>query len=51
MENPANALYSAWPERLYIVDESGRIAYKGGMGPFEFHPEEVGAWLARRFPE
>jgi len=51
IENPANAVYAAWPERLYIVDEAGRIAYKGGMGPFEFHPEEVEAWLARRFPE
>jgi hypothetical protein len=51
IENPANAVYAAWPERLYVVDEAGRIAYKGGMGPFEFHPEEVEAWLARRFPE
>lgn len=51
IENPANAAYAAWPERLYIVDEEGRIAYKGGMGPFEFHPEEVEEWLARRFPE
>ncbi len=51
IENPANALYAGWPERLYIIDEQGKIAYKGGMGPFEFHPEEVEAWLARRFPD
>jgi hypothetical protein len=50
IENPANAAYAAWPERLYIVDEQGRIVYKGGPGPFEFHPEEVEAWLSRRFP-
>ena len=50
MTNPANELYAAWPERLYIIDEQGRIVYKGGMGPFEFHPEEVQAWLAKRFP-
>jgi hypothetical protein len=50
IENPANGVYAAWPERLYIVDEGGRIVYKGGMGPFEFHPEEVEAWLAKRFP-
>ena len=47
--NAANDAYSAWPERLYIIDESGRIAYRGGMGPFSYHPEEARAWLAARF--
>lgn len=51
IENPANAAYAAWPERLYVLDEQGRIAYKGETGPFGFHPEEVEAWLARRFPK
>jgi hypothetical protein len=51
IEDPANKVYAGWPERLYIIDEQGRVAYKGGMGPFEFHPEEVEAWLARRFPD
>lgn len=51
IENPANSIYAGWPERLYIVDENGRIVYKGGMGPFEFHPEEVEAWLGKRFPD
>lgn len=45
IENPANELYAGWPERLYVVGADGRIVYKGGMGPFEFHPEEVEAWL------
>lgn len=44
-ENPANAAYAAWPERAYIVGADGRIAYKGGTGPFNFDPEEVEAWL------
>jgi len=51
IENPANQIYAGWPERIYIVDEGGRIVYKGGMGPFEFHPEEVEDWLGERFPE
>ena len=51
MSNRANELYAAWPERIYIVDEQGRIAYKGKTGPFGYHPEELEAWLARRFPE
>ena len=45
MTNPANAAYAAWPERLYIIDQRGVIAYKGKPGPFGFHPEEVEAWL------
>jgi hypothetical protein len=51
MSNAANDAYSAWPERLYIVDESGHIAYRGGMGPFNYHPAEARAWLATRFGE
>ncbi len=51
MENRANRLYSAWPERLYIIGADGRIAYKGGNGPMDYEPEEVRAWLATRFSE
>ena len=50
IENEANALYAGWPERLYVI-EDGVIVYKGGPGPFEFKPEELEAWLAKRFPE
>jgi hypothetical protein len=49
IEDEANRLYAGWPERLYIV-EKGEILYKGGTGPFNFHPEEVEGWLAKRFP-
>jgi iodothyronine deiodinase-like protein len=50
IENGANGLYAGWPERFYIVDEKGVIVYKGKPGPFGYHPEEVEAWLASRFP-
>lgn len=50
IENPADEVYAAWPERLYVVDERGLVAYKGGTGPFGYHPEEVAAWLLERFP-
>ncbi len=49
MADAANRIYAGWPERLYILDESGKIVYKGGLGPFHYHPEEVRAWLDRRF--
>ena len=41
ISNTANAAYAAWPERIYVIDREGRIAYKGGMGPFYFEPEEL----------
>jgi len=51
MDNAANDAYAAWPERLYILDEGGKIAYRGGNGPFQYHPEEVRKWLAARYGE
>jgi len=49
VNNGANDVYAAWPERIYIIDETGHIAYRGGIGPFHYHPEEARAWLAARF--
>jgi hypothetical protein len=51
MNNAANDAYAAWPERLYIIDEQGRISYKGGNGPFHYDPKEVRSWLAQRYGE
>jgi hypothetical protein len=51
MNNAANDAYAAWPERLYVIDENGRISYKGGMGPFNYDPKEVREWLAKRYGE
>src|SRR6266568_4536403 len=51
MQNAGNNAYAAWPERLYIIDENGKIAYRGGMGPFNYNPSEVRAWLASRYGE
>jgi hypothetical protein len=37
--------YSGWPDRLYVIDRDGRIAYKSRPGPFGFKPAEVEAAL------
>jgi len=49
IRNTANACYAAWPERIYIIDTSGTIVYKGGMGPFDFKPEEVQEFLEENY--
>jgi hypothetical protein len=51
MGNDADKAYAGWPERFYIVEESGKIVYKGEPGPFGFKPNEVEEWLKLRFPE
>jgi hypothetical protein len=33
--------YSGMPDRLYIIDTVGRVAYKAGRGPFGFKPAEM----------
>jgi hypothetical protein len=49
MSNAADTAYAAWPERIYIIDEGGHIAYRGGIGPFNYKPAEAREWLAARY--
>ena len=41
MEDSVNRAYEAWPDRLVLVDADGRVAYRGGPGPFGFEPDEL----------
>jgi hypothetical protein len=38
--------YSGMPDRLYLIDRAGRVAYKGGRGPFGFKPGELDQAIA-----
>jgi alkylhydroperoxidase family enzyme len=33
--------YSGMPDRLYVIDRSGKVAYQGGRGPFGFNSLEM----------
>jgi type I thyroxine 5'-deiodinase len=46
--NDADEIYAGWPERLYVIDENGRVAYKGKVGPFGYNPDDLDAWLSAR---
>jgi hypothetical protein len=39
MDNRTERAYTAWPDRIYVVDRAGRIAYKSEAGPFGFKTE------------
>ena len=49
-ENTTEKAYTGWPDRLYLVDRDGKIAYKSRPGPFGFKPDELKAALARAAP-
>ncbi len=38
MDDHVNDIYSAWPERLYLIGRDGKIAYRGKPGPGGFDP-------------
>jgi Iodothyronine deiodinase len=33
--------YGGWPDRLYLIDRDGRVAFQGERGPDGFKPEEL----------
>jgi hypothetical protein len=41
VDDKVGAAYSGMPNRLYLVDSDGRIAFKSGRGPFGFKPREL----------
>jgi hypothetical protein len=41
MDDRVGQAYSGMPDRLYLIDRTGRVAYKGGRGPFGFKPSEL----------
>lgn len=40
LEDTVGARYSGMPSRLYVIDKSGKVAFKSGRGPFGFKPAE-----------
>src|SRR5213594_5141712 len=45
--NSTERAYTGWPDRMYVIDAQGRIAYKSKPGPFGFKPAELATTLAR----
>jgi hypothetical protein len=48
--NSTEAAYTAWPDRLYLIDRSGKVAYKSKPGPFGFKSEELQAAIQKVVP-
>jgi hypothetical protein len=39
MDDAAVQAFAAWPERIFVADTTGAIAYAGEPGPFGFNPQ------------
>ena len=39
--NSTEKAYTGWPDRIYLIDAKGRVAYKSKPGPFGFKPQEL----------
>jgi type I thyroxine 5'-deiodinase len=39
--------YTGWPDRLYLIDRDGKVAYKSAPGPYGFRPAELEAALKK----
>jgi len=48
--NATEKAYTAWPDRLYLIDSTGHIVYKSRPGPFGFEASELGEALKRIAP-
>jgi hypothetical protein len=45
--NSTEQAYTGWPDRIYLVDRNGRVAYKSRPGPFGFKADELSAALGK----
>jgi len=45
--NSTEQAYTGWPDRMYLIDSQGKIAFKSRPGPFGFKPDELRAALER----
>lgn len=43
IDNATEHAYTSWPDRLYLIDKDGRVAYKSAAGPFGFKPADLEA--------
>jgi hypothetical protein len=48
--NSTERAYTGWPDRIYLIDGQGRVAYKSKPGPFGFKPEQLETALSRTLP-
>jgi type I thyroxine 5'-deiodinase len=41
LDDTMERAYSGWPDRLYVIDADGKLAYVGDPGPRGFKPADI----------
>jgi type I thyroxine 5'-deiodinase len=41
IDNKTEQAYTGWPDRLYLIDREGKVAFKSKPGPFGFKPDQL----------
>ena len=44
--NVTEKAYTGWPDRIYLIDQNGRVVFKTRPGPFGFKPDLLATALA-----
>ena len=39
--NTTERAYTGWPDRMYLIDQHGKVVYKSKPGPFGFKPDDL----------
>jgi hypothetical protein len=47
LDDKLEGIFAAWPDRIYVLDRDGKVAYKGGPGPRGFKVKEAEAALKK----
>ena len=40
-DNATERAYTGWPDRMYLIDRDGKVAFKSPPGPFGFKPKAL----------
>jgi type I thyroxine 5'-deiodinase len=48
--NSTEETYTAWPDRIYLIDRQGKVAFKSKPGPFGFKPNQLASALSAVVP-
>jgi len=41
VDDATDNAYSGWPDRLFLIDRDGRVAFRSNPGPFGFKPADM----------
>ena len=41
IDNRTERAYTAWPDRIFLIDRNGRVAFKSAPGPYGFSTRDL----------